>query len=247
MVKTIKSEKNKKKFKVLTAALVILLLAGLVLSMQIRTVTVTGNKYYTESQVTDMLFKDKWSRLAVVCYLKDHIKGHEKIPFVEDYRISFKNPLSVEIILYEKSIVGYVTYMSSFMYFDKDGIIVESANEQLDGIPWITGLKFGHIVLHERLPVEEPKIFDGILNLTQVLAHYGIEVDKIQYDANKDATLYLGKIEVELGDSSDIDGKISILNDILRDIPDLKNTPGILSLDTYDDTNGNLSYSFKRK
>lgn len=243
----IKPEKNRRKFKVLITALVILALAGLVLSMQIRTVTVTGNKYYTEDQVTGMLFKDKWSRLAIVCYLKDHFKEHEKIPFVEDYKISFKNPLSVEVMLYEKSIVGYVTYMSSFMYFDKDGIIVESANEQLDGIPWITGLKFGHIVLHERLPVEDPKVFDSILNLTQVLAYYGIGVDKIQYDSGREATLYLGKIEVELGDSSDIDGKISVLNDILRDIPDLKNTPGILSLDTYDDTNGNLSYSFKRK
>ena len=31
----------------------------------------------------------------------------------------------MEVIIYEKSVVGYVSYMSSYMYFDKDGIIVE--------------------------------------------------------------------------------------------------------------------------
>lgn len=243
----IKPVKSKWKIKVFLIVVAILLAAGLLLSLQVRSVTVTGNKYYTEEQVTSMLFKDKWSKFAIVCYLKDHFQEHEKIPFVEDYKISFQNPLSVEIILYEKSVVGYVTYMSSFMYFDKDGIIVESANEQLDGIPWITGLKFGHIVLHERLPVEDPKVFEGILNLTQVLSAYEISVDKIQYDAAKNATLFISQIEVALGDSSNIDGKISVLNDILRDLPDLRETSGTLTLNTYDDTNGNLSYSFKRK
>lgn len=243
----IKPVKDKRKLKVLIVAAVILMMAGLLFSLRVRTVSVTGNKYYTESQVTDMLFKDRWSRISIVCYLRNRFKEHEKIPFVEDYKFSFKNPMSVEVILYEKSIVGYVTYMSSFMYFDKDGIIVESANEQLDGIPWITGLKFGHIVLHEKLPVGDSKIFDGILNLTQVLAAYGIRVDKIQYDASKHAALYMGQIEVELGGTADIDGKISVLYDILRDHPNLLDIPGILYLDTYDDTNPNLSYSFERK
>ena len=49
----------------------------------------------------------------------------------------------MEIIIYEKSIVGYVSYMSSYMYFDKDGIVVESSSSQLDGVPWVTGLDFG--------------------------------------------------------------------------------------------------------
>ena len=78
---------------------------------------------------------------------------HKTIPFVEDYKIVFRSPVNVEIITYEKSVVGYVSYMNSLMYFDKDGIIVESTNEKLEGIPMITGLRFGHIVLHKPLQV----------------------------------------------------------------------------------------------
>ena len=42
--------------------------------------------------------------------------------------------------------MGYVADMSSYMYFDKDGIVVESSSSQLDGVPWVTGLDFGQIV-----------------------------------------------------------------------------------------------------
>ena len=62
----------------------------------------------------------------------------------------FRSPSDVEVIVYEKSVVGYVSYMNSRMYFDKDGIIVESTSETLPGVPKIAGLSFGHIVLHQR-------------------------------------------------------------------------------------------------
>ena len=52
--------------------------------------------------------------------------------------------------------------MSSYMYFDKDGIIVESSVEQLPGVPWITGLDFGHIILHQPLPVADPDTFGAV-------------------------------------------------------------------------------------
>ena len=95
-------------------------------------------------------------------------------------KLVFQNPFHVQVIIHEKTVVGYVSYMSSFMYFDKDGIVVESTNQKLDDIPCITGLKFGHIVLHHPLPVEEKSVFESILNVTQVLETYNLKVDKIQ-------------------------------------------------------------------
>ena len=65
------------------------------------------------------------------------------------------------------------------MYFDKDGIIVESSSNKLPGIPWITGLKYGHIAPAPAPPVENNKIFDEILNLTQALSTHEITVDRI--------------------------------------------------------------------
>ena len=40
------------------------------------------------------------------------------------HKLVFQNPFHVQVIIHEKTVVGYVSYMSSFMYFDKDGYIL---------------------------------------------------------------------------------------------------------------------------
>ena len=131
--------------------------------------------------------------------------------------------------------------MSSYMYFDKDGIIVESSSEQLPGVPVITGLEFGHIVLHQPLPVADQDIFGEILNLTQVLNVSDIQVDKINYNSYNEAELVMGDITVELGNSDSLDGKIAELHDIMTELTGLS---GTLYLDTYDETNSSPTYRF---
>ena len=167
MIKRVR--KNRKGKIVALAALAIVLVFVVLGSLKI-TDEVSGNHQYTAEQIEDLLFDSRWSRNPIYFYVQSVFQKHKTIPFVEDYKIVFTSPTHVKIIVYEKSVVGYVTYMSSNMYFDKDGIIVESTSERLEGIPMVTGLKFGHIVLHQPLPVENPKIFEEILNLTQILS-----------------------------------------------------------------------------
>lgn len=239
----IKLKKNKRKVCV-GAAITIAAVVLLILSVRITEITVTGNKRYTQEQIEGILFQSAWDQNSAYCYYKNRFQEHQKIPFVEDYKIVFRSPTKVEVIIYEKSVVGYVSYMNSYLYFDKDGIIVESASQKLDGIPWITGLQFGHIVLHKPLPVENSKIFEEILNLTQILSVYEIKVDKIKYNSHGEATLTIEDVEVVLGDSSNMSGKIAELNSMLTQLAGLS---GTLYLDTYDETNSNLMYTFKYK
>ena len=236
------SSKDKGKMKI-GIMLAVFLLAGIVLlSVKITQVTVSGNSRYTDEEIESLIFRSGWDYNPLYFYLKDRIRPHEQIPFVEDYKIEFQSPGKVEVIVYEKSIVGYVSYMSSYMYFDKDGIIVESASEKLPGIPEITGLKFGHIVLYEKLPVESAQIFSDILNLTQVLSIYQIESDQIRFSTNGSTTLHIGDIDVLLGGNNDLNGKISELSDIM---PQIVGLSGTLYLDTYDEGNLNAMYAFK--
>lgn len=234
---------KKSRRKMIVAIIAVFLLAGtaVFMSLQIRTITVTGNKKYTSDQIIDLLFKDGWDRNAIYCIYKDRFREHEQIPFVEDYKIVFQSPVSIEVIVYEKSVVGYVSYMGSYMYFDKDGIIVESSSGKLTGIPWITGLKYGHIALHQPLPVEDPKVFGQILTLTQLLSTHKIPADEIRYDSNGNAILVMGSIRVYLGSNDQMNGKISELNDQL---PVLTGLSGTLYLDTYDEAETVTSYRF---
>ncbi len=227
---------------VIAAAVIVLLALILCLGVNIREIEITGNERYTSEQIEEILFPDRLSRNSLYCYIRDKVRPHESIPFVQDYRIVFRGPNRVEVLIYEKSVVGYVSYMSSYMYFDKDGIIVESANEKLSGIPWITGLKFGQIVLYQKLPVESDSIFEEILNLTQILSIYHLSVDKIQYGSYGEATLYIGDIQVVLGNNESLNGKIAELSDML---PILEGRKGTLYLDDYDDTGASAGYAFK--
>lgn len=235
--------KNRKKLVIAGIFLAVLLLLAVLLSVRIKTVKVSGNERYTQEQIESMIFDTKLSRNPVYCYYQYRFRPHKTIPFVEDYKIVFRSPVNVEIITYEKSVVGYVSYMNSLMYFDKDGIIVESTNEKLVGIPMITGLRFGHIVLHKPLPVEDVRIFDEILNLTQVLEMYDIKADRIDFNSQKEATLTVDNLKVKLGGNAQINGKISELRDILNTYTELS---GTLYLDTYDETNSNPSYRFEQ-
>lgn len=230
---------------ILGAVLGVLLLIAVILSaVRISEIEVSGNKQYTKEQVIDLIFDGKWSRNSAFCYYENRFREHKSIPFIEEYKIEFKSPTKVEIVVFEKSVVGYVSYMSSYMYFDKDGIIVESSVDQLPGVPWITGLEFGHIVLHQPLPVADQDIFEEILNLTQVLSVNEVQVDKIHYNSFGEAELFVGDITVELGNSESLNGKIAELHDIL---PELKGLSGTLYLDTYDETNASPTYTFKKK
>ena len=237
-------EKGKTLAIVLGAFLTIVLLLGILFfAVRIKEIEVTGNKQYTEEEIIELLFEDRWSRNSAYCYYENQFKEKKSIPFIEDYKIEFQSPTKVRVVVYEKSVVGYVSYMSSYMYFDKDGIIVESSSEQLNGVPWVTGMEFGHIVLYQPLPVANQAIFEQILNLTQILSINEIKVDKINYNSFMEAQLFIDEIMVELGDDNSLNGKITELKDIL-DSGEINGLAGTLYLDNYDENNSNPIYSF---
>ena len=229
------------------AVAAILLTAILVLSVRIQEVTVSGSSRYSAKQVEELLFSGRLGKNSAIAYVKDRFQPHRQIPFVEDYKIVFHGPFKAEVIIYDKSIVGYVSYMSSYMYFDREGIVVESSGSKLAGIPWITGMDLGRVVLYQPLPVKDSRIFEEVLNLTQQLSLYQISVDQIRFNAYNQPTLTIGQMEVPLGATGNIDGKLSVLNDILKDQPQLKDIRGTLELSEYNETNDRAGITFKRK
>ncbi len=236
-------EREKLKKLLRMGILVIVLLVAVILaSARFQRYKVIGNTHYTEDQVLQMVFSDAWDTNSFYQLVREHTKSHKTLPFVEKYELHWLSPLSIEVIVYEKNVVGYVDYMSSHMYFDKDGIVVESTGEQLSGIPKITGLSFGSIVLYQPLPVKNKAVFNDILNLTGALSGYQIQCDSIQYDDFLNATLRIGDLKVSLGQNENMEMKISTLNDIL---PKLAGRSGTLDLSTYTEHPDREEYIFR--
>ena len=131
--------------------------------------------------------------------LKYRNKEIRDIPFIETMSVRVDSPDSITIRVYEKSVAGYVEYMGRYMYFDRDGIVVESSETRTEGIPQVTGIRFDHVVLYEALPVKNTDIFQEILSITQMLSKHQITTDKIYFNESNEITLYFDNIRAKLG------------------------------------------------
>lgn len=239
---------KKKYFRVLIAVLaVIIVLAGVCIFLWnkylITKVTVNGNSHYTEEEIKNIVFENKYDYNSIVLFFKYHNKTLEDIPFIEQMDVEIADSDYVRITVYEKTVAGYVEYLGHYMYFDKDGIVVESSNEIIDGVPFVTGLKFDHVVLHKQLPTKKKDVFLTILNITQLLNKYDIKTDRIAFNSSSDITLYFGNARVLLGTDDFIDEKINEMHLLL---PKLTGYSGTLHMENYTGEESNFSFDMDK-
>ena len=236
-----------KRTLILSAAFLFILavlIAGYIYIIQNYTVTtvyVDGNIHYTNEEIMNMVMGGRFGNNSLFLSMKYKDKGMENIPFIQAMDVTIEAKDTIRITVYEKALAGYVSYLGQYIYFDKDGIVVETSTEKTAGIPQVTGLKFDRVILHEALPVEKPEVFDEILNITQQLDKYSMSADRIYFDSDYQVTLVFGEAKVALGLDGYMDEKIMKLQYIL---PNLIGEKGTLDMREYsEDTK---SYSFEK-
>lgn len=240
---------KQRKIRRWTAVLLFLLILTAAVRIRITDVEVQGNSTYTAEEAEALIFSDFWDRNTAVVIIRNIAGIRKEIPFVADYKIVLKSPFSCELRFYEKAPIGCIKYMSNYMYFDKDAVMIESSGKKLDGIPVVAGLDFGYVVLGKELPVDSRLILNRITGLTQQLSLYDIDCSRIVFnETGSSVTIELNdpEIEVRLGSDDYIAAKISVLNDMLPKLRE-KQLDGELDLSTYSDRVKNPVSTFKLK
>ncbi len=245
-VPLIKSNRLIRTLLIIVAVLAILAGTGVFLWNRylITAVTVTGNEHYTDDEIKEMVFTGPYSYNSLVLSMIYRNKSIKDVPFIEKMDVDIVNANSVRINVYEKAIAGYVEYLGHYMYFDKDGIVVESSNRIIEGIPFVTGLTYDHVVLHKPLPVKKSSVFLTILNVTQLLGKYEISTDRIAFDSEGRITLYFGDARVSLGTDDYIDEKINEMHLLL---PKLRGYSGTLHMENYVGEEVNFSFDMDKE
>lgn len=228
------------------AGIFVMLVGGLAVGYGyvIRNYTVTtsfveGNAHYTEEEILHMVMTGPYGNNSLFLSFKYRNKSISDVPFVEKMDISIVDPHTIKIEVYEKALAGYVEYLENYMYFDKDGIVVECSEEQTKGVPLVTGLEFDHVVLYEALPVENTEIFRSILSITQLVNKYNLSIDRIYFGRDDTLTLYFDEIKVALGNAEDLDEKLMKLQYML---PELQGKSGTLRMENYTEETKNISF-----
>ncbi len=193
-------------------------------TFHIKKVEVVGAKRYTQEQITGQLMKTALDHNSLYLFLKYRYVTKLRLPFVEKVDVAMNGTHSVTAYVYEKMIAGCIEFMGEYMYFDKDGIIVECSSKRLADVPIIKGLKFDRIILSEKLKVQKEELFDVIINLTQLIEKYEVAVDTVSFSSDYEVTLDCGNVTVLLGKKSTYDEALSELHNILAETGDRKIT-----------------------
>ncbi len=233
-----KKDKKRRRKKRWPAVLIFLALLAVLLGVvyylldyyRIKTVYVDGNLHYTREEIKEIVMDGPLGNNSLYLSLKYKNKSITDVPFVAAMDVTVLAPDTIRVSVYEKSLAGYIEYLGRYIYFDKDGTVVESSAVRTLGIPQITGLAFEHVLVGEPLPVANREVFDDILSVTQTIAKYGLTAERIYFNSKEEMTVHFGDIRAELGTSSYLDEKIALLQNLL---PQLEGKKGNLDIQNY--------------
>lgn len=227
-------KKRKIKKSVIGIGLLIIFLGIFVLfyNGSIKNVSMEGAMYYTEKELSDKVMDSMITRNALGLYLTYCFGKNKEIPFVEKIDVKMSSWNSVKIRVYEKTMIACIKYMGEYLYFDKEGVVVESTTKQIDEIPLVEGVSFQKMNLYEKLEVKEGGIFEKILGISQLLSKYKLDIDKVVFEYDKSVTLYSGKIRVKLGKKERYDEQIAELSKLLPKAKK-RNLKGVLDMEHF--------------
>ncbi|MGN0152092.1 MAG: cell division protein FtsQ/DivIB [Wujia sp.] len=233
-----------KKKNIIIIFVLLILAGGLIYlsTFHLKNIRVSGCEIVDEQTIIDAIESQSFANNTVLLYLKNKVDPIEDIPFVAKMEIEFISKNEVSVTVYEKSIAGCVEYMDSYVYFDKDGIILDAASEMIEGIPCIKGLVFDQWEMGQRLPIDDKSRFQSILSITQLIDKYGLEIDGIKFTAENEIVLFHKGITIELGEGEYLAIQMMNLGSILEGLEGME---GTLYMKDFDSDNATASFSKK--
>lgn len=220
MRKTNRYRPVKRRKNLLTVVLCVCLVLAIAIVIflklfELKHFTVTGGSRYSAQEMEQLLVTKPTDKVSLFFWLRMRLFGAGEIPFVEKVEIELTGRGSVEVTVHDKLVTGCVEQMGSYLYFDREGLIVESARERLSDVPLVTGLKFSKIVLRERMVTAKEGIFDVILDLARLIEKNDLKVSQIAFDANDAVTLYVDGNVVLLGKKEHYDETLAVLKSLI--------------------------------
>lgn len=208
----------------------------------IKNVEVKPGQRYTEEEIKDFIIGKGIKSNALYVYFNYKYSEQANIPFVEYVDVELTSMNSVKLTAYDKSIIGCIMYMNQYIYFDNDGVFVETSDEKLSDVVFLSGLEFSSISLNKPMDVGNDDVFDVVLNITQLIDEYEIRVDEINFTDDYEVNLICGEIKVLLGKRDTYDEQIAKLDAILDKSEGLS---GTLHMEKYMGKNEDIIFNKK--
>lgn len=214
----------------------IMLKAGV---FHVKHIEVIGNKQFSNVEISNHILSDKYCRYAPYLFVKYKFFKPEEMPFVADIDVKLTGINKVEVYVKEKPIVAYAEHMNSNLFFDCDGIIVESSDRKIPGIIKVEGLHFKGYKLYEKPVLDNPIVLDSLNGIIRTIEKYDLHPEVMEFNKRGELNLHFEKLQVKLGLIDVLDEKMSRVASIL---PKLHEKKGVLKLNAYRKAGDSIVY-----
>lgn len=207
--------------------------AGCLFFFRVTEVTVEGNTYYSQSEIVKQFQDNVLERNVLSFLLLDKLSLTPELPYVREYEITYPSVNHVHIRLYEKTVVAGIAYINQYIYFDNEGMVLETTEEPKEGIPLFETKSLTTFSRYSKIHMEDASLLEQILNLANLFLHYEINWDTVKFNDKNEVLLYAGDITVKLGKRDNYDEQVSALAGILEQAQQEK-LKGTMDLSGYD-------------
>ena len=198
----------------------------------IDTVTIEGNTYFSTTEVEKSYTGKWWQKNMLTYFVFDKLGIKTDPEYVRESEITFPGFRSLNVKLYEKTILAGVKYANHYIYFDKEGMVLETTDKPKDDIAYFVSDDITDFTLYQTLSTGREGLLDQMINLAGRLKYYKIIWDTVEIDDEGKATLMADKVSVRLGRKNDYDEVLSVLPDVLKTAVETKRA-GEIDLTNY--------------
>lgn len=215
------------------AFIIVMVLVAASPIMNIRAVYVNGNDRFSSAEILrNTGFTENTNIFAFnTRQARESLYTSTYIKYVNIGRNYFARSLEINIV--ERQLSGYVRFRdNTYLFIDRDGMVLESRTSFTERLPVIEGLRFSEFTVGEYLEVENYDALESMLVLAYLFEKYDIHQDIIRIDLSRENEIhfYYGNINIQMGSRRDLDLKIRKMMAILPELETYKHIGGFLHM-----------------
>ncbi|MDD5433957.1 MAG: FtsQ-type POTRA domain-containing protein [Nitrospira sp.] len=166
--------------------------------LRIKTVTVSGNKFVTEEELSPYLNELKGNNIfkadlkRLVLRLKEH-------PWIKDVTVKRELPSSIQVAILERMPYLYISSNSRLFIADEEGILMGEKPASLLSLPVVYGVSLSGIKEGEKVPAEGMQSALEVKRELTAAPWVDISSSGIEVGERAQITLHLKEYSIRLG------------------------------------------------
>ena len=232
-IKEIRREKKARQLKRRKRFIISVLVVGIAIGIlftpifNLKYVEVNGAEGISEIEIGDTaslilgtsIFKYNINKVA---------ENIEKMSYVEEAEVIRKYPNKIIINIKEKRPIGFIQWNKDYIVIDSKGFCLEFISQKPTWLTDILNVKIAAAEPGKKITVENITLFDEIMELLSAIYNNEINFPIASvYKEKDDYYITTGElITVKLGSADQIDSKMAMLKEVIKQIPADK--PGLI-------------------